>query len=128
MTQSRTRGNTLVSLLATLAIIAVLSVALFYGSGAFGGEKKSARPDGKGTTVLGAAKYAAKDDVCRSNLGQVRSALQIVAMTNEDQPPADIKETKLPSEFYVCPVGGEAYEYNPADGLVKCPHPGHGKY
>jgi hypothetical protein len=47
---------------------------------------------------------------------------------NEDQPPADVRETKLPAEFYACPIGKEAYLYDAASGKVQCPHPGHEKY
>lgn len=122
------RGNTLVGVLAAMAILMVLAIALFYGSGAFGGKAQSSRKDGKGTTVLGAAKYEATDEVCRNQLSQIRQAMQIVMMSNEDQPPADVRETKLPQEFYMCPIGKEAYEYDPTTGAVKCPHPGHEKY
>jgi hypothetical protein len=123
------RGQTLVATLIVIAIMAILAVALFRGSGAFSGkEPVSSRPDGKGTTVIGAATYAAKDDVCRSNIGQVRTAMVIVMQSNEDTPPTDIKETKLPAEFYVCPVGKEPYAYDASTGQVHCVHPGHEKY
>jgi Tfp pilus assembly protein PilE len=121
------RGNTLVGLLVTIALMAVLAVALFKGSGMFGAEKAS-RPDGHGTTVLGSAEWAARDTVCRSNLGQVRAALQIAESTNEEKYPETLQETKLPKEFYKCPVGKEKYLYDPATGKVSCPHPGHEKY
>ena len=123
------RGQTLAATLIVLVIMAILAVVLFRGSGAFSGEKpKSSRPDGHGTTVLGAAEYAARDDVCRSNLGQVRAALVIATQSNEDTPPTDLKETKLPAEFYSCPIGKEPYAYDPATGVVHCVHPGHEKY
>jgi len=124
------RGNTLAATLVVVLLMMMLAVALMFGSGMFAkpATQKSGRPDGLGTTVPGAVKYAAKDDVCRSNLGQVRAALQIVTMSNEDQFPADVKETKLPSEFYLCPVGKENYTYDPATGQVNCPHLGHEKY
>jgi len=125
---NRLRGNTLVGTLITIAIMAVLAVALFKGSGAFGGKSAPARKDGHGTTVLGAAEWAAKDEVCRSNLGQLRMSLSLAQSANDEKFPEDIKDTKLPKEFYKCPVGGEKYVYDPETGKVYCPHPGHEKY
>jgi len=127
----KTRGFTIVSTLITITIMLVLAVALMKGSGMFAGpgEKVSARKDGKGTTTMGAAMYAAKDDVCRSNLGQVRQSLMVLqSSSGEDSYPQDIHETKLPSDFYKCPVGHEDYEYDPSTGKVRCPHPGHENY
>lgn len=117
-------------MLVVVAIIMLLAVGIFYGSGMFAkpGEQKSSRPDGLGTTVPGQVKLAARDEVCRNQLGQIRQALQIAAMSNEDQPPADLRETKLPADFYQCPIGKEAYTYDPSTGVVQCPHPGHEKY
>lgn len=125
---NRIRGNTLVGMLVTIAIMGLLAVALFKGSGAFGAKTAPARKDGKGTTTLGLAELAAKDTVCRSNLGQVRASLQIAATANEDKFPDTIQDTKLPQEFYKCPLGKEKYIYDPATGAVHCPHPGHEKY
>ena len=121
------RGQTLVASLIVIAIILVLAVVLLRGSGAFTGAPASNRADGKGTTVVGAVRYEAKDEVCKSNLGQVRQAIQIAAPLDEDFP-ATLQDTKLPSEFYACPIGKEPYQYDPATGVVRCPHPGHEKY
>lgn len=122
------RGDTLVGLLAAMAIIAVLSVGAFYGSGMLNGGNKSARKDGKGKTIPGLAKLKAEDTVCQSNLGQLRAGIQI-AMTNaEDTPPQTLEETRLGAQFYSCPLGKERYTYDPTTGQVSCPHPGHEKY
>ncbi len=125
---NRIRGNSLAGLLVTIAIMAILAVVLFKGSSAFGGKATSSRKDGKGTTVLGQVRYDAKDTVCRSNIGQVRQALIIVQSANDEKFPDTIEETKLPKEFYKCPLGGEKYQYDPTTGKVTCPHPGHEKY
>jgi hypothetical protein len=125
---NRIQGNTLVGTLITIAIMAVLAVALFKGSGAFGGSSAPTRKDGHGTTTMGAAEWAAKDTVCRSNLGQVREALILAQSVNEEKFPENLEDTKLPKEFYKCPVGGEKYIYDPGTGKVSCPHPGHEKY
>ena len=122
------RGNTLVGMLVTIAIMAVLAIALFKGSSAFGGKAITPRKDGHGTTVMGQAEWAAKDTVCRSNLGQVREALMIAQSANDEKFPEHLEDTKLPPEFYKCPVGGEKYIYDPQTGQVSCPHPGHEKY
>ncbi|MDR3690551.1 MAG: type II secretion system protein [Fimbriimonas sp.] len=122
------RGNTLAGTLITIALMAILAVALFKGSGAFGGKGVTPRKDGKGTTIMGQVKYDAKDAVCQSNLAQVRQALIISQTNNDDKYPDTLEETKLGSDFYKCPIGGEKYRYDPTTGKVTCPHPGHESY
>ena len=111
-------------------ILAILAVALFKGSGMFSSKgAPSARKDGHGTTVMGAAEWAAKDTVCRSDLSQVRSALQIAETSDTDGKfPQSLEETHLGADFYKCPVGKEPYAYDPTTGQVHCVHPGHEKY
>ena len=121
------RGQTLVASLIVIAIIGILAVALMKGSGMFSGEAKSPRKDGKGTTTMGLAQYKARDEVCRSNLGQVRMSININTSTDEEHP-ATLQDLKLPAEFMRCPIGKEPYVYDPATGQVDCPHPGHEKY
>ncbi|MEK0898829.1 hypothetical protein OSH91_25260, partial [Mycobacterium ulcerans] len=87
-------------------------VVLFKGSAAFGGKPVKARPDGNGATVLGQVRFAAKDDVCLSNLGQVRQSITIFETSNDDHPPDTLQETKLGDAFYKCPIGGEPYAYD----------------
>lgn len=118
----------MIGMLATIAIIAILAVVFLKGSGAFGGQSISARKDHKGTTTVGLAELAAKDTVCRSNLAQDRAALEIAQTNNDGSPPAKLQDIHFPKEFYKCPVGGEAYVYDPVTGTVHCPHPGHEKY
>ena len=125
---NRNRGNTLVGTLVVIAIMAILAVAMFKGSGAFGGKGPTARKDGKGETILGQVQYDAKDTVCRSNLQQLRASLQIAEMNNDDKPPETLADTHLGKDFYKCPLGGEKYVYDPTTGKVYCPHPGHEKY
>jgi hypothetical protein len=122
-----TRGQTLVATLIVIAIIAVLSVVLWKGSGAFGKGAGSPRKDGKGATVLGQVTYSAKDEVCRSNLNQVRLSIQVNTTADEEHP-ATLQDLKLPPEYSNCPIGKEPYAYDPAAGKVACPHPGHENY
>jgi hypothetical protein len=114
----------------TVAIIMILMVVMMKGSGWLGapGAAQSKRADGKGTTVLGAAKYAAEDTVCQSDLAQIRQSIIVYKTSNDDQAPARLEDTKLGDQFYRCPVGHEAYVYDPATGQVHCPHPGHENY
>jgi hypothetical protein len=120
----RVRGNALASVLAAAAIIMILVAISMYGGLT---PRKSGRADGLGKTVQGAARARALDITCKSNLEQVRQSIQFFA-SSEDTPPAKLEDTKLPSEMYKCPIGHEAYEYDPSTGGVKCPHLGHEKY
>ncbi len=123
------RGQTLAASLIVIVIIAILAVVLMKGSGVFG-SGQSPRKDGRGTTVPGLVKAQAEDTVCRSNLGQLRTALEIAKMSNEDQWPTTLSEARLSSDFYTCPMGKgkEPYSYNPATGQVRCIHPGHERF
>ncbi len=121
-------GQTLVASLIVIAIIMVALVVMFKGNAAFGGKPENSRKDGLGTTVLGQTRYAAKDDVCRSNISQLRQAIEVFESTNDDHPPQSLTETKIGNDFYQCPIGHEPYQYDPATGKVHCVHPGHETY
>lgn len=123
------RGFSLVSMLVTMALIAMLSVVFMYGSGVFQkGGPKSPRADGKGVTVPGLAEAAARDTVCRSNLEQIRSAIMVFQSSNDEHFPNSLDDIKFPAEVLEDPIGHEKYVYDPATGQVHCPHPGHEKY
>lgn len=122
------RGASLVGTLLAVGIMILLAIAFTVGSGALTGKKDNPRPDGKGETLVGRSMYRAKDEACRSNLGQVRQAIQIATDPVDNTKPESLAETKLGPDFEKCPVGGEAYAYDPATGEVHCPHPGHEKY
>jgi competence protein ComGC len=116
-------GQTLVASLIVIAIIAILAVVLFRGTG----ENNKARPDGRGTTLPGLVKAQAEDEVCKSNLKQVRMAVEM-RHTTDDAFPASLEETRLGANYYRCPMGKEPYSYDPSSGQVECPHPGHESY
>lgn len=124
------RANSLVALLVTIVIIAILMVVFMRGNNAFSAPGTgSTRKDGKGTTVPGLALAKAKDDVCMMHLKDLRMALSIPHDTDGDEKwPATLEETKQGAEFYKCPLGGEPYKYDATTGVVKCVHPGHEKY
>jgi hypothetical protein len=122
-------GFTLISTLLTVVIICVLMVFMMQGyNGTMGIGAPSTRKDGKGTTVYGGAILSAKDQVCKSNLTQVREALQAAKLSGDEGNPPDIKSAGIGDSFYNCPVGGEPYKYDPATGQVHCVHPGHETY
>lgn len=116
----------MVGLLVAVLIIGI-AVAVYFtgGFGMFGETTLPARPDGQGKTTVGRAAIRAKDEVCRSNLRQVRMAIQIQQTT--DGLPASLSDLPgLSPEFLHCVIEPkEAYVYDPATGKVTCPHPGH---
>ncbi|MHB8637476.1 MAG: hypothetical protein ACYC96_13490 [Fimbriimonadaceae bacterium] len=124
------RGSALIGTLITVAIILVLVVVFMKGGcGSMlsqGGG--SPRADGKGKTIPGLVKADAQDDVCREQLAQVRQMIQIKESDSDDKPPESLTELNMPATMLRCPIGHEAYVYDPKTGAVKCPHPGHGKF
>ncbi len=122
---SKRAGFSLGSLLMSMIVIGLLVMATMYGKDMFAGGKSS-RPDGRGKTIYGASKAKAEDEVCRSNLNQVRQGIELAHTQDMDSKyPSSIEETRLGSNFYSCPMGHEPYAYDPLSGRVSCPHPGH---
>jgi hypothetical protein len=119
----------MVGLLAA-GVVGLALVGLFiFGSPKSAEEQKAnARPDGKGTTLVGRPAYEAKDEVCQSGLRQVRQAITIATDPVENTFPEKLESLRLGSNFTACPIGKEAYVYDPSTGQVKCPHPGHESY
>lgn len=131
----RQRGNTLAATLVVIVIILLLVTVFFFGSqgGMFGKQESASQPkgraDGLGKTIPGKVRYGAKDEECRSNLGQVRAFLQLAQNSStEDTVPKSLDEAQVPQSVRSCPIGKEAYSYDPASGKVTCPHPGHEGY
>lgn len=115
------RGLSLVEILVVLVILGIIAYFLLprYLSGS-----SHKRPDGLRGPVV-----QAQDTVCRSNLNQLRASLQAYSASDPDgRPPRDLSELGMPDEVRKCPTGGEPYQYDPATGRVRCPHPGHEGY
>jgi len=104
----------------------------FYGSQKAGGGNSTAPPpraDHLGQTVPGRVRYDAIDTVCRNNLEQIRQFITLARnSSDDDKPPASLDDARVPMSMRTCPVGHEAYIYDPATGNVHCPHPGHEGY
>lgn len=122
------KGQTLAATLMVIAIIGILAVVMYVGVDALGGQPKpSPRADKLGNSTLSLSKLKAVDDVCMSNLRQVRMAVQMTRQT-EDQLPMSLNDLPSVRSLASCPIGHEPFNYNPATGEVTCPHPGHEKY
>ena len=111
------RGFSLVEILVVVAILAVLAAFLMprYLS-------SSKTPGGK---TVASPMQRAHGVECTNNLSQIRQAYQIAAGADEENRPKSLAELRLPASMLVCPVGGEPYQFNPANGQVRCVHPGH---
>jgi len=113
----------LVGILVSIAILAVLlMVWLYHGTGSSGAN--SAPPP---ASRVGEVRQAAESVECRNNLSQIRAAIQM-RTTTEGTYPASLQELGLPATMLSCPVSGQAYQYDPNTGQVRCPTPGHMSY
>lgn len=71
----------------------------------------------------------AKGVECQNNLQQIRAALNMNSMMDEEtRPPQSLAELKLPSSMYSCPVAKVTYRYDPRSRRVACPYPNHQMY
>ncbi|HIE52110.1 MAG TPA: type II secretion system protein [Armatimonadetes bacterium] len=122
MNQRKLRGQTLVGLLVVIVILLGLAYWFFYPHGQRG-------KGGEATPVPQAAMERASGLECKSNLLQIRQAIQMYQMTGQGNPP-NLKALNLGvgEEFFRCPVGGEPYQYDPRTGKVRCVHPGHEQF
>ena len=118
------RGQTMVASLVVIAIILICVVIYLKGTG---DTKPIAKADGRGQTTLGNARATAQDEVCKSNLSQVRQLLQVAKATDEETKYATVAEIPDAASVASCPVGKEPYTIDET-GKIKCPHPGHGKF
>ncbi|GIV05657.1 MAG: hypothetical protein KatS3mg016_1232 [Fimbriimonadales bacterium] len=113
----------LVGVLVSIAILAVLlMVWLYHGTGSSGAS--SASPP---ASRVGEVRQAAESVECRNNLSQIRTAIQM-RTTTEETYPASLQELGIPATMLSCPVSGQAYQYDPNTGQVRCSAPGHMSY
>lgn len=118
------KGFTLIATLITVAIICILMVIMMQSyTPAIDSVTRSAA-----ATTGGKAQdmnISTVDLACKGNLSQLRQAIQAAKLSSGDENPPDLQSVGIGANFYKCPVGGEAYVYDPATGTVHCPHPGH---
>lgn len=77
-------------------------------------------------TIYGQSIQAAKGDVCRNNLSQLR---QMVKMDSADGIlPSSLGAVSGAAGISFCPVSKTPYTYNPTTGEVHCITPGHEKF
>lgn len=117
---------TLIGMLITIAIIAILAVLLLGGTEVFQPGGKSGPGGGGRYGGAIAAKDQAKKQVCRNNLEQARYALQIYQTNGEGYPAGlDDLAKASPGLQLDCPVGKQPYEYDASSGRIWCSYPGH---
>ncbi|MFN8140495.1 MAG: hypothetical protein U0R49_11930 [Fimbriimonadales bacterium] len=117
----RERGYfTLVGMLVVVAILVI--VAAFY----MGGPTTNERADKLGNSNLGRAVLKSRDHECRTNLGQVKSYIEMAHI--EDRQVNSLQDLNAPGTILKCPIGGESYVLDVANQRVTCPHPGHENY
>ncbi len=118
----------LVGVLVSVAILGLLIIVwLYYGTG--GSARDSSQPSGAlpPASRVGEVRQAAESVECRNNLSQLRAAIQM-RFTSEETYPTSLQELGLPATMLVCPVSGQAYQYDPNTGQVKCATAGHMSY
>lgn len=116
----RESGNTLASLMVVALIILVAMVAWMLWPRNSG---QKPRADGLGITTPGLVRAKALDTNCQTNLQQVRQAIEVFRIDDEESP-ITFEALRLPAESLRCPIGKEPY-YLDENGKVHCPHPGH---
>jgi prepilin-type N-terminal cleavage/methylation domain-containing protein len=113
--------------LTLIELLVVLAIILGFFWVFTGGGGKPSRPGGP-TTTPGMAIEQAKNLECRTELSQVRQAIQIYKLSSDGKPPASLDDLRLPYETTHCPVGKQQYVYDPQTGQVHCSTPGHERY
>lgn len=76
------------------------------------------------TSMPGRVVNRAESVQCTQNLTALRANISAV-QTTEGSLPSSLAAIPGADRVQTCPVGGEAYVYDPSSGMVSCPHPGH---
>jgi prepilin-type N-terminal cleavage/methylation domain-containing protein len=124
------RGFVLIELLVVVALLAV-AAGVYFGWYSPSQHKKLKEAVESGNpqqvpvnpeTVLGQAYQKGQSTECMNNLSQIRQALQLYTVDN-DRYPSSLEELNL-ANMVRCPISGQAYQYDPNTGTVRCPtHP-----
>ncbi|MDO8684825.1 MAG: hypothetical protein Q7N50_15285 [Armatimonadota bacterium] len=117
------------SLIGLIVALAIIMIVMYIY---IGGNSKPAKPGSvqEYRSRPGKALEKGHEVECQSNLGQIRSAIEIYRSENESAPASlnDIQLGTSNPDFLKCPVGGEAYVYDAQSGTVRCPHTGHERF
>lgn len=117
MTPRQRPAYTLVEMLVTVAIIAILiGMMTVYLGGKQGTKKGVESPRGRARTVA-----------CQNNLNQLAMAMRMAADT-EEHAPQDIRaalKNGATEEMLRCPETHQPYRYDPQAGTISCVTPGH---
>ncbi len=116
------RAFSLVEMLVVIVIIAILAAFLMprYLGGKDGAGKKITSPMQKAHSVE-----------CQNNLSQIRQAYTMASTLDEEHRPqslAELRSQGVSDAMTRCPVGKQAYQFDPSTGRARCVHPGHEAY
>jgi hypothetical protein len=131
---SNERGNwSLIGLLVAVAI--GFAIYSFFISPKMSGRDQQTRQQAsemgvkldENKTLSGAVADKSRETQCKSQLDQIRQGIVMFRDDHNNSNPAALTDIRLSvgPNFFKCPVGQEAYSYDPATGSVKCIHPGH---
>jgi prepilin-type N-terminal cleavage/methylation domain-containing protein len=116
----RRRAFSLIEILVVIVIIAILAAVLmprYLSGGVTAGGKKIDSP-----------KQKAQGVECQNNLSQIRLALQTAGISDEEHPPQNLTELRLPTSMLTCPVGKTPYQYDPRQKKVWCTYSNHASW
>ena len=122
------------ALRALIFVVALGTVCLFVGCS----KHSETEPDVPGGPAAEAVHQGGKDITqsiekgnateCKSNIDQVRMAIQMYKDANDHFPPSLADLDRSVKDVETCPDSHQPYQYDPATGTVKCLTPGHGKF
>lgn len=116
-------AQTLIGMLVTLVIIAVLAGAFLIGYRHISSQQQQQKQT---QTTLGAVMDRGKSVECLNNLQQIRQLITMYQIEHDANPP-NLTALNLPAGIQArCPVTGAGYIYDPRTGRVTCPR--HPKY
>lgn len=114
------------ALIEIVIVLAIIAVAAYFIYPKYLASGKSTK---KSETVA-APTVQAESVACKSNLTQVRSAINMFQQSNENMPAtlSDLASVGVTAEISKCPVSGQSYKYDASQGKVSCTTPGHEAY